>query len=91
MRLVFIHLVFLTFLSCNIEKNTESDKKINILSKLNGEEFDLNSYKGNVVILNLWATWCKPCIAEFQSLEKVKQKFKNKNIKIIACWIKWNI
>ena len=37
-----------------------------------------------MIILNIWATWCKPCIAEFESLEKVREKFKDKNIKIVA-------
>ena len=37
-----------------------------------------------MVILNLWATWCKPCIAEFESLEKSKEKFIGKKVKIFA-------
>lgn len=84
MRFVFIHLLFLTFLSCGVDKMKENNNNFSILTKLNGEEFNLESYKGNVIVLNIWATWCKPCIAEFESLEKVKKKFENKNVKIIA-------
>jgi thiol-disulfide isomerase/thioredoxin len=83
MRLVFIYLLFLTFLSCGDEKKNDNNN-FSILTKLNGEKFTLENYKGNVIILNIWATWCKPCIAEFDSLEKIKKKFENKNIKIIA-------
>ena len=84
MRLVFIHLFFLTILSCSVNEKRESDKNYSVLTKLNGEEFKLESYAGNVIILNIWATWCKPCIAEFESLEKAKMKFKNKKVKILA-------
>ncbi len=75
-------LIILFFISCS----TNEKKSINnsLLVDLQGNEFSLNSYKGNVIILNIWATWCKPCIAEFESLEKAKEKFDNKNIKIVA-------
>lgn len=75
-------LLILFFISCS----TNEKKSINnsLLVDLQGNEFSLNSYKGNVIILNIWATWCKPCIAEFESLEKAKEKFDNKNIKIVA-------
>ena len=60
-------LIILFFISCS----TNEKKSINnsLLVDLQGNEFSLNSYKGNVIILNIWATWCKPCIAEFESLE----------------------
>jgi thiol-disulfide isomerase/thioredoxin len=36
--------------------------------------FDLSKYRGKVVIVNLWATWCAPCIQELPSLLKLHQK-----------------
>lgn len=75
--------LFLTIISCNISNNKIA-KDFYVLSDLEGNAFDLDKLKGNVVILNIWATWCKPCIAEFESLEKVKEKFQDRNIKIIA-------
>ena len=83
MRLVSFLSLFLTIISCNISNNKMA-KDFYILSDLEGNAFDLDKQKGNVVILNIWATWCKPCIAEFESLEKVKEKFQDRNIKIIA-------
>ena len=83
MRLVSFLSLFLTIISCNISNN-KIDKDFYVLSDLEGNAFDLDKQKGNVVILNIWATWCKPCIAEFESLEKVKEKFQDRNIKIIA-------
>lgn len=83
MRLLSFLSLFLTIISCNISNNKIA-KDFYVLSDLEGNAFDLDKQKGNVVILNIWATWCKPCIAEFESLEKVKEKFQDRNIKIIA-------
>ena len=83
MRFILNLSLILTIASCNVT-NKQTEESFSILSDLEGKSFDLNLYKGNVIILNIWATWCKPCIAEFESLEKVKEKFKDKNIKIVA-------
>ena len=83
MRFILNLSLILTIASCNITNN-QTEESFSILSDLEGKSFDLNLYEGNVIILNIWATWCKPCIAEFESLEKVREKFKDKNIKIVA-------
>lgn len=83
MRFILNLSFILTIASCNITNN-QTEESFSILSDLEGKSFDLNLYEGNVIILNIWATWCKPCIAEFESLEKVREKFKDKNIKIVA-------
>ena len=83
MRFILNLSLILTIASCNVTSN-QTEQSFSILSDLEGKSFDLNLYEGNVIILNIWATWCKPCIAEFESLEKVKEKFKDKNIKIVA-------
>lgn len=41
-----------------------------------GKSFDFNDAKGKVVLVNFWATWCPPCIAEMPSLEKLHQQYK---------------
>ena len=83
MRFILNLSLILTIASCNVTNN-QTEESFSILSDLEGKSFDLNHYEGNVIILNIWATWCKPCIAEFESLEKVREKFKDKNIKIVA-------
>lgn len=44
----------------------------------------LMDYRGQVVLLNIWATWCPPCVDEMPSLEKLHQSLKNKNFEILA-------
>ncbi|MCF6241426.1 MAG: TlpA family protein disulfide reductase [Bacteroidales bacterium] len=46
---------------------------------MNGTEHSLNDYKGKVLFINLWATWCPPCVAEMPSIQKLYNKFKNNN------------
>ncbi|MGH7617684.1 MAG: TlpA family protein disulfide reductase [Gemmatimonadaceae bacterium] len=41
-------------------------------------------YKGKVLVLNIWATYCEPCKIEMPSLEKLEQQYGNKGLKIVA-------
>jgi len=53
-------------------------------SGLDGKMVSLSDYKGKVVLVNIWATWCPPCVDEMPSMEKLYQKFKGKNFEILA-------
>jgi peroxiredoxin len=44
----------------------------------------LFDYKGKVVLVNIWATWCPPCVEEMPSMEKLYRKFKGQNFEILA-------
>ena len=41
-------------------------------------------YKGKVILLNVWATWCEPCKQELPSLEKLYQEYGPKGLKLVA-------
>jgi peroxiredoxin len=41
-------------------------------------------YKGQVMLLNVWATWCEPCKQELPSLEKLYQEYGPKGLKLVA-------
>ncbi len=45
------------------------------LKSLEGETVSLRSLRGNVVVLDFWATWCGPCRSEFPSIEKLRKEF----------------
>ena len=54
------------------------------LKDINGNPVSLSSFKGKVVLLNFWATWCPPCKAEMPSMNRLQKKFKNRGFVIIA-------
>ena len=54
------------------------------LPDLNGINHTLSNYKGKVVFLNIWATWCQPCKDEMPSMEKLHQRFKDKDFVMLA-------
>ena len=54
------------------------------LKDLNGNVVHLEDYKGKVVLLNFWATWCVPCLIEMPSMEKLYKEFKNRDFTILA-------
>jgi len=51
---------------------------------INGKTIELSKFKGKVVILDFWATWCPPCIKEIPNLKKIYSEFKNDDFEIIS-------
>ena len=49
-----------------------------------GTEVSIESLRGKVIVLDFWATWCKPCIKAFPDLQEVFDKYKNCGLKVLA-------
>lgn len=54
------------------------------LKDLDGKPHSLADYKGRVVLINFWATWCPPCRAEMPSMQRLKEAMKDKPFTILA-------
>lgn len=54
------------------------------LPDLNDKEIRLSDYRGKVVFLNFWATWCKPCREEMPSMEVLYKNFEKDGLVILA-------
>ena len=90
---IYIHIILVFLISKNVLADTDFSKNIVIYEKpktieelkfkdLNLQEIDLTNKKGNIMILNFWATWCAPCRREMPSLEKLTFEFPE--IKVYA-------
>jgi peroxiredoxin len=51
---------------------------------INGKQISLADYRGRVVLINVWATWCPPCGQEMPSMQRLYEKFKGENFEILA-------
>jgi thiol-disulfide isomerase/thioredoxin len=49
-----------------------------------GLQVDLSDFRGQTVLLNIWATWCPPCRKEMPSLDRLQSKLGERGIQIIA-------
>jgi thiol-disulfide isomerase/thioredoxin len=54
------------------------------LENMDEEKKKLSDFRGKVVLLNFWATWCPPCIREMPSMEKLHQQVDAETFKVIA-------
>ncbi|MGB9177613.1 MAG: TlpA disulfide reductase family protein [Pyrinomonadaceae bacterium] len=54
------------------------------LKDLKGRTVRVGDYKGKVVLLNFWATWCPPCRAEMPELVKWQREFRSKGLQVIG-------
>ncbi|TGV02119.1 TlpA disulfide reductase family protein [Flavivirga rizhaonensis] len=51
---------------------------------INDKDITLSSYRGNYVLLDFWAYWCKPCIKEFPHLEELRKKYKAESFEVFG-------
>lgn len=70
-------------LSEELVSDQNPEKEIRI-EDLEGNEIHLEDYKGKIVVLNFWATWCKPCISEMPSLDRLINKLDKEHFIFLA-------
>lgn len=55
------------------------------IEMLDGSRVELSEYRGRVVLLSFWATWCKPCLRELREMpDKVLRRFEGRKFRMIA-------
>ena len=64
----------------NVSKQATSFNLLNI----KGQTKSLKDYKGKYLLINFWATWCPPCVAELPALNNVALRYQNKNLEVLT-------
>ncbi|MBC7401503.1 MAG: TlpA family protein disulfide reductase [Mucilaginibacter sp.] len=71
----------------NSSKNIDNPETIK-LTTVNGTETNLGEvlkkYKGNMILLDLWASWCVPCRQEIPIVQRLKEKYKDRKISFVS-------
>jgi len=82
----FLWLLLALSLTCGrkVEKNQATSPFDFSLTDLNGKTHKLEEFKGKVVLLNFWATWCPACKEDIATLEILNREYKNSGLVIIG-------
>jgi thiol-disulfide isomerase/thioredoxin len=83
MKVAFQYIIILStiFLFSNNIESKKAAAPDFTLKDINGKEVSLHSFKGKVVYMDIWASWCAPCLGEMNKAKSVKQHFQgNENI-----------
>ena len=76
-----------------LHKNIEGNKEKPAIEQLaadayffdqGGRKLTLADFKGQVVLVNLWATWCPPCVVELPALDALQAKLRDRPFKVVA-------
>lgn len=59
--------------------------------RVGGDQESLSLYRGNVLLLDFWATWCAPCIASLPDVERLQALLKNRDFQVITISIDENV
>lgn len=55
-----------------------------VLTDINGNKFKLSDHRGDIIVLNYWATTCKPCVDEIPGFESLQKELKNDKVLFVG-------
>jgi thiol-disulfide isomerase/thioredoxin len=85
-KIVVLFIVMIALLAGCTDRGGQSDTVASdfSLKDMSGKTVRLSDYKGKVVLLEFWATWCPPCRASVPGLEKLHKAYKDKGLVLLA-------
>lgn len=82
MRKIITTLVFVFLPVPSLAQNFKAPE-LN-LKDIKGRHFRLSDYRGKVVLINFWATWCPPCRTEVPDLVRLQRDYRNAGLRVIG-------
>lgn len=87
----FASIFFVAFASFHCSPKSQTSENTNIIASPRTEMFAsfsdfeplLHQQDDKLHIINFWATWCKPCVAELPYFEAIHKKYENKNVEVL--------
>jgi thiol-disulfide isomerase/thioredoxin len=76
--------VLLVVLAAAIETAAQQKAPALSFKDINGKTIRLSAFKGKVVLVNFWATWCVPCRAEIPDLIKLQRRYRTRGLRIVG-------
>lgn len=77
------------FVDLGVELNPDRTSRVEVrLQDLTGADVDVSNFRGKVVFLNFWATWCQTCVTEMPSMEKLHRKLMDKDFTVVSISIR---
>ena len=55
-----------------------------VLPRLDGSVQKLSNYRGKVVLVNMWATWCPPCLEELPLLNRIQERYRQRGLVVLG-------
>lgn len=81
----FVSILMLLSLCCAPEAVATNPLAPNFtLRDINGEEYRLSDHRGEIIVLNFWATWCNPCMAELPHLNQIDKNYEDQDVNVVA-------
>lgn len=78
--ILFLAMTFFLSVECWGEVSTGQEAPDFTLRDLRGKQISLDEYKGKIVVLDFWATWCLPCRQSLPELAELEKKYRDKGV-----------
>lgn len=86
---IILTAIFLIAFSIPALSIAQEGDDLKVMPKISLQDFDgkavqSDQFKGSIVIVDLWATWCGPCIAEIPEYNRLQEKYAEKGVKLVG-------
>ena len=82
-------IMIMSFFTTNLSGNYDKLAYDFNFNDLDGSELSLSDYKGKVVLLNFWGTWCGPCIREIPDFNNLHKKYQKNGLEIVGVTLEY--